>query len=90
MGLPVVATRVGGVPELVEEGVTGFVVPPENPGELAEALIRLLDNPALRLEMGRSAKMKVARQFSAVSMQEKTADLYQALLNKAQERRAHD
>jgi glycosyltransferase involved in cell wall biosynthesis len=81
-GLPVVATRVGGVPELVEEGVTGFVVPPENPGELARAVNRLLDNPALCLEMGRSAQMKAAREFSATSMQERTADLYQALLKK--------
>jgi len=50
-GLPVVATRVGGVPELVEDGITGFLVPPKDPGALAEALQKLIEDPELRRRM---------------------------------------
>jgi glycosyltransferase involved in cell wall biosynthesis len=81
-GLPVVATRVGGVPELVEDGVTGFVVPSENSAELAKALNRLLDDPSLCRKMGQSGQIKAERQFSAASMQEQTAALYRSLLHK--------
>lgn len=55
-GLPVVATHVGGVPELVEDGVTGFLVPPGNPGALAQALQRVLDDSELRHRMGHAGR----------------------------------
>jgi glycosyltransferase involved in cell wall biosynthesis len=53
LGLPVVATRVGGVPELVEDGVSGILVPPKEPRLLAEALSALIDSADLRDRMGR-------------------------------------
>lgn len=58
-GLPVVAARTGGIPELVEQGRTGLLVEPENPADLAQALVRLLDDRALCAELG-AAGRKVA------------------------------
>jgi len=52
MGVPVVGTAVGGVPETMVEGVTGLLVPPHNPAALASALDRLLADPDLRRRMG--------------------------------------
>jgi len=54
-GLPVVASRVGGLPEIVTDGVTGYLVEPANAAELAAALERLLLDPARRLAFGRAA-----------------------------------
>jgi len=57
-GLAVVATSVGGVPELVEHGYSGYLVPPEDPRALAEAVKELLDNGPLRLRMGAAARAR--------------------------------
>ena len=65
-GRPVVATRIMGVPELVEEGVSGFLVTPGNAGELAEALGKLAGSPALRERMGQAGRRKVEESFDAV------------------------
>jgi glycosyltransferase involved in cell wall biosynthesis len=61
---PVVATRLAGVPELVVEGETGFVVTPGDADELADRLAQLLNDPALRERMGQAAYARVARDFS--------------------------
>ncbi|MBW3571344.1 MAG: glycosyltransferase family 4 protein [Gemmatimonadetes bacterium] len=52
MAKPVVASRLGGVEELVEDGVTGILVPPADPGALADAMVRVLDDPVLAARMG--------------------------------------
>src|SRR5208282_4433598 len=62
--LPVVATRVGGIPELVEDGVTGLLTPPSDAAALADALQRLLADPALRTTMGQAARRRIAANFS--------------------------
>ncbi|GGO00977.1 glycosyl transferase [Microbispora rosea subsp. aerata] len=59
-GNPIVATRVGGIPDLVEDGVTGLLVPPGRPGPLAAAIRRLLDDPAQAEEMAANARRRVA------------------------------
>ena len=60
VGTPVVATRVGGVPELVQDGVTGLLVPPGDPDALAAAVVRVLER---RGDMGAAAARR-ARRFS--------------------------
>lgn len=74
--LPVVATRVGSLPELVEEGRTGFLVAPRDPLALAERILRLQANPGLARELGHEARLKVARQFSLERMLQAYRDLY--------------
>jgi phosphatidylinositol alpha 1,6-mannosyltransferase len=59
-GLPVVAPAAGGPLDIVSEGTTGFLVPPGAPGPLAEAVSRLVRDPAMRAGMGRAARQKVA------------------------------
>jgi glycosyltransferase involved in cell wall biosynthesis len=73
---PVVATPVGGTPELVVDGETGILVPPGDVGALAEALRRLLDDPALAQRMGKAARRRVEERFSAERMAERVLELY--------------
>lgn len=60
---PVVATRVGGIPEVVEDGVTGRLVPSDDPESLAEALLEVLADPDLRIRMGRAGRQRVLERF---------------------------
>lgn len=79
-GRPVVATRVGGVPEAVEHGVTGLLVPPRDPRALAAAIIRLLEDAELRRSMGRAGRERVEQQFSIAATVRRTEALYERLL----------
>lgn len=76
VGRPVVATRVGGNPELVQDGVTGLVVPPANSAALAEAVGALLDDPARAGAMGAAAKRVAEERFSVRAMVEAHEELY--------------
>jgi glycosyltransferase involved in cell wall biosynthesis len=76
---PVVATAVGGTPELVDEGVTGFLVPPGDPGVLAERVVRLLKDPALTRTMGERGRERVAREFTIGRMSGQYDELYRDL-----------
>jgi glycosyltransferase involved in cell wall biosynthesis len=78
---PVVATRVGGVPELVVDGETGILVPPENPEALARAIADLLKNSNQANRMGNAGRIRVQEHFSLTEMVAKTDRLYQKLLN---------
>lgn len=75
-GKPVIVTSVGGVPELVENGLTGLIIPPDNPGALAEAAIYLLKDDHLREEMGRKAFGVVQEKHSWESIAGKTKLIY--------------
>jgi glycosyltransferase involved in cell wall biosynthesis len=82
-GVPVVATRVGGNPEAVEENVTGLLVPPRDSAALALAICQLLEDPKLSARFGQAGKERVARYFSLEHMVQETERLYQELVCQA-------
>ncbi len=63
-GKPVVGTRVGGIPEIIKDGVTGLLVPPGSPNALAKAIVGILQNPAASHQMGQSGQRQVDTVFS--------------------------
>lgn len=75
-GRPAVATRVGGVPELVLDGETGLLVPAEDVGALAAAIARLAADPALRARLGAAAHRHVAAGFTVTAMAARFTDAY--------------
>ena len=74
---PVVATNAGGIPEVVVDGETGFLVPPRDHGAMAEALVRLLRDAQLRQRMGRAGLVRARRKFSAERMVQETLRVYE-------------
>jgi glycosyltransferase involved in cell wall biosynthesis len=78
-GRPVIATNVGGIPEVVVDGETGVLVPPEDPAALAAAIHSLLADPVLAARMGQAGRRRARELFSAERMAEKTAALYEEL-----------
>ncbi len=83
MGLPSVSTRLTGIPEIIDDGVTGLLVSPQDPPALADALARLLENPALCQAMGQAARLKVGRAFN---LRENVAVLHSWFENRDAER----
>jgi glycosyltransferase involved in cell wall biosynthesis len=79
-GLPVVATDVGGLPEIVRDGETGFLVGPRDPAALAERVGRLLADPALGREMGERGRRRQRELFSRGAMVGAVSGLYERLL----------
>ena len=79
-GLPVVATRVGGSPELIEDGVGGTLVPPQDPSALAGALTVYLDEPGLRTLHGKCARRRATERFGLERMCDAYAGAYRDLL----------
>jgi glycosyltransferase involved in cell wall biosynthesis len=75
-GLPVVASAVGGIPELVHDGRTGRLVPPGDPTALAGAILDLLDRPAMLAELGRTARRSIEATYSFDRMVAQFEDLY--------------
>jgi glycosyltransferase involved in cell wall biosynthesis len=80
-GLPVVATRVGGVPEIVKDEETGILVPPRDPEALAQAMARLADDPGMRERFGSKGRSH-ARNFDADRTAQRTRDLYLEVLGR--------
>jgi len=79
-GLPVIATNVGGNPELVEEGLTGMLVPHSDPIAMAGAIRSYLDNPGKVRDHGRAARQRVLKQFSMDAMVSGYLNVYDAVL----------
>ena len=82
MGKPVVATTVGGTPEVVKDGVTGLLVPPRDPDALAQAINALLSDQDRSQAMGKAARERVKRYFTVERMVERTEALYEELIRK--------
>ena len=78
-GLPVVAPRVGGVPEIVRQGQNGFLLAPDDIDGFVEALSELTTNPALRVQLGHRARSYVERNHSLARLPDKLSELYQAV-----------
>jgi L-malate glycosyltransferase len=79
-GLPVVASRVGGLSEIVVDGVTGVLVPPGDPNALSAALIRLLEDPDLRRRLGDQARRRCQERFSIAAHVRAILDQYDQVL----------
>lgn len=79
-GRPVIATRVGGNPEIIPDGTAGFLVPAQDPQALAHALLRYIDNPDLRQQHGSAARAYVVKNFSLNTMVENYDKIYSKLL----------
>jgi len=79
-GKPVVASRVGGIPDLIADGKTGLLIEPGNVAHLADALLRLYEQPRLRQELGAQAQQAVVERFDAATMVRQLQGLYEALL----------
>ena len=84
-GVPIIASRVGGIPEAVMDGVTGLLVPPGDPAALEQAMRRLLCEPLLRERLGRAGAERARREFGTDAMVEGNLNVYRELL--AEDRR---
>ncbi len=78
-GLPIVATRVGGIPEIIEDRSTGLLVPPDDPQSLAEGLQFLIEHPEEGKRLGRNARQYVRDHFSVEAMVAQYISLYEKL-----------
>jgi glycosyltransferase involved in cell wall biosynthesis len=79
-GKPVVATRVGGLPDLIDEGVNGFLVDPQDPAALATALTTLLRDPARARQMGEAGRLRRREEFSIEATARRCGELYEELM----------
>jgi hypothetical protein len=79
---PVIACRTGGLPEIVEDGRTGLLVAPDDPQALAQAVIRVLEDPDFAGQLGRNGHERWLRHFTMRAMTERTARFYDRLLGK--------
>ncbi len=84
-GLPVIATRVGGNPDLVVEGETGTLVPPEDPTALADAILTYANDPALRQRYGTHARQLVEERYTLDRMVEHYLDVYDTVSRRRHE-----
>jgi phosphatidylinositol alpha-1,6-mannosyltransferase len=79
-GLPAIGSRVGGIGETIEDGVTGLLVSPNNPEELATAIIRLVNDSPLRRQMGRAGQLVARQKYSWTALATEVADVYQQFI----------
>src|SRR6185437_10351619 len=77
---PIVATRAGGIPEIVEDGINGLLVPPRDAHALADAILRALRDPELRRRLGDAGLARVNERFTVERMIAATAAAYQRIV----------
>lgn len=80
-GKPVIVSNVGGLPEVVENGKTGFVVESKNPEMIVDAISKLIENRGLRIEMGKNGRDRVMELYDWNDSLNKMISIYQSLLN---------
>lgn len=81
-GLPIIASNVGGIPEIIRDNIDGLLVPPANEQAIAEAIVKLLSNPDLATRLAQQAQKRAFSEFSAEAMTTKYVDLYFDLLKR--------
>ena len=81
-GVPAVATAIGGAAEILQDGVTGLVVPPHEPERLAGAILSLLDDPERARAMGKAGSLDVAERFTPERLADETLKAYQEALRR--------
>jgi glycosyltransferase involved in cell wall biosynthesis len=79
-GVATIASRVGGVPELIEQGVSGLIVPPGDVGALEQAILRLYRDAELRTRLGADGRSRIATAFRVDETVRLTAALYDSLV----------
>jgi len=79
-GLPVLATSVGGTPDVIQHGVTGYLIPPDNADMLKHGLRILLEDKVLRTKLGSNARQLILSDFSLDSVSRRLANVYRHLL----------
>jgi glycosyltransferase involved in cell wall biosynthesis len=85
--LPVIASDVGGLREVVEDGRSGIIVPPANPEKIASAIKRLAESPELRSQMSAAARARVVENYSMERMAARTLALYRECMRKTRDER---
>jgi glycosyltransferase involved in cell wall biosynthesis len=80
-GLPLVGTNVGGIPEIIEDGVSGMLVEPRRPDQLAAAYLRLLGDADLRTRLGAGARARVEREFAWPAISARTVAVYERAID---------
>ena len=79
LGKPVVASQLGGVPLVVKDGENGLLCAPGDPGALAEAIVRLLNDPAQRERLGRAARAAVEQDFTWAKVVQRLGRLFESV-----------
>ncbi|MBI3802815.1 MAG: glycosyltransferase family 4 protein [Nitrospirae bacterium] len=82
MEKPVIGTTVGGIPEVIEEGVNGYLIPPRDSDACAAKILELIQQPALRAAMGRAGRARVEKEFSFDRMLDQVETVYHAALER--------
>ena len=81
MGLPVIGTLHGGIPELIEDGVSGFLVPERDADAIAKKLIHLIEHPEKWPQMGKAGRAYVEQHYETNKLNDELVDIYQQLVN---------
>lgn len=79
--LPIIASDVGGIPEIIEDGINGLLVSPKNKKELAQAIKKYIDSPDLAAEFTKIGYTKAKENFDAKMMAKNTEEIYEEILN---------
>lgn len=80
MEIPVVSTTVGSIPELIEDGKEGLLIPERNETALTQAIIKLINNPSLREEMGKRGREKILREFNIKTQVDKLLEIWRKVI----------
>ena len=86
IGLPLVAFDVGGASQSVEDGKTGYLIPPGDVSQIIDAVLRLVSDPSLRDTMGRKGRRRAESQFTAAATAEKVAEVIDGQVHLAKAR----